>query len=122
MSPSDPDQSALLKEVLDTLRVLQENQTRLASNVDAIVGCVNILAGIKEVQDAASTDGQEKKEHISTAKSTIHETHDHADVTEPHIPESPSIVATDLSHDGKDTTVPVSQLKKSSVTSRIILT
>jgi len=121
MSSSNPDQSALLKEVLDALRVLQENQTRLASNVDAIVGRVNILAGIKEVQDAASTDGQEKKEHISTAKSTIHETHDHADATEPHIPESPSIVATDLSHDGKDRTVPVSQLK-SSVTSRIILT
>ena len=111
-----------MKEVLDALRVLQENQTRLASNVDAITGRVNILAGIKEVQDAASTNRQETTEHVMPAKSHIHDSHDLVDVAESHIPESPSIVATDLSHDGKDTPVLTSHLKKTSVTSRIILT
>lgn len=111
-----------MKEILDTLRALQENQTRLASNVDAITGRVNILAGIKEVQDAASADRQENKGAITAAKSNIQESHHHIDVAESHIPESPSIVATDLSHDGKDAVVPALHSKKPSATSRIILT
>ncbi len=122
MSSSNLDQTALMKEVLDALRVLQENQTRLASNVDAITGRVNILAGIKEVHDAASTDHHQNRKHFSAAQSNTHESHDHVDVTESHIPESPSIVATDLTHDGKDTLVSASHLKKPNVTSRIILT
>jgi hypothetical protein len=122
MSSSNLDQIALMREILDALRVLQENQTRLASNVDAITGRVNILAGIKEVQDAASTDHQQNRGPIPATKSQIDESHDHVDVTEPRIPESPSIVATDLTHDSKDTPVSASHLKKPSVTSRIILT
>jgi len=111
-----------MKEVLGTLRVLQENQTRLASNVDAITGRVNILAGIKEVQDAASTDQRQNKEQLLQAKSHTEESHDHVDITESHIPESPSIVATDLTHDSKDAPVSASHLKKPPITSRIILT
>jgi hypothetical protein len=122
MSSSNLDQTALMKEVLDALRVLQENQTRLASNVDAITGRVNILAGIKEVQDAASTDQRQNKGQHSQAKLHSEESHDHVDITESHIPESPSIVATDLTHDSKNTLVPVSHLKQPAVTSRIILT
>ena len=122
MSSSNLDQTTLMKEILDTLKVLQENQTRLASNVDAITGRVNILAGIKEVQDAASTDQRQNKGQLSQAKSHTEESHDHVDVTESHIPESPSIVATDLTHDSKDTPVSSSHLKKPTVTSRIILT
>jgi hypothetical protein len=122
MSSSNLDQTALMKEVLDALRVLQENQTRLASNVDAITGRVNILAGIKEVQDAASINQRHNKGQNSAAKSHTEESNDHADVTESHIPESPSIVAADLTHDSKDTAVSASHLKKPTVTSRIILT
>jgi hypothetical protein len=122
MSSSNLDQTALMKEVLDALRVLQENQTRLASNVDAITGRVNILAGIKEVQDAASTDQRQNKGQLSQTKSHAEESHDHVDVTESHIPESPSIVAADLAHDSKNTPVSASHIKSPTVTSRIILT
>lgn len=111
-----------MKEVLDALRALQENQTRLASNVDAITGRVNILAGIKEIQDAASTAQQQHKAQSPAAKPHTDESHDPVDSSEAHIPESPSIVATDLAHDSKGTPVSTSHSKKPSVTSRIILT
>lgn len=122
MSTTDTEQAFLMKDILEVLKTLQVNQTRLASNVDAITGRVNILAGIKEVQEAAATDeGAARKAPLSKANS--HESHDHADVPEPQIPESPSINPTEPIPDGRSTSlVSVVHSQKPSVTSRIILT
>ncbi len=121
MTSTVPDQNSLMKEVLETLKLLQINQTRLASNVDAITGRVNILAGIKEVHDVASIDEQRVIKEPQV-KSDTHETHDHANAVESPIPQSPSIVPTDSTQDGGSSALSVSSPKKHSVTSRIILT
>jgi hypothetical protein len=122
MSSSGLDQSVLMKEVLGTLRVLQASQVHLAANVDAITGRVNILAGIKEVQDAASAGEERNPELTSLPRSGNHDSHDHVDTQEMQIPESPSINPTDPNHDGRSAPLSLSYSKKPSGTSRIILT
>ncbi|KAF8865753.1 GTP cyclohydrolase-like protein II [Acephala macrosclerotiorum] len=107
------DQNAILKEVLEAVRTLQLNQEQLASNVDAISGRVNVLAGMKEVRDVAST---EKKEETPVKKIEQTQINDDAhDV----VPQSPSLPATQL--EGSVSSA-VSHARKPSVTSRIILT
>jgi len=44
----------MMKEILDALKNLEMNQVQLASNVDAITGRMNVLAGMKEVRDVAA--------------------------------------------------------------------
>ncbi|RAL60185.1 hypothetical protein DID88_000807 [Monilinia fructigena] len=44
---SSPDQTALMQEILNSIKNLQLNQAQLASNVDAITGRVNVLAVMK---------------------------------------------------------------------------
>ena len=51
---SNPDVSALLGEILSGLKALQQDNASLSSQVDAINGRVNMLAGIKQVQDTAA--------------------------------------------------------------------
>lgn len=51
---SNPDVSALLGEILSGLKTLQQDNAQLSSQVDAINGRVNMLAGIKQVQDTAN--------------------------------------------------------------------
>lgn len=120
---SPTDQSAILKEVLEAVRTLQLNQVQLASNVDAISGRVNVLAGMKEVRDVAS-DHQEKREETSTPvkkiepnNQTVDDVHHNDDV----VPQSPSLPATQIEGSGGAVTS-VSHARKPSVTSRIILT
>lgn len=112
MASSTPDQSALLKEVLEAVKALQLNQVQLASNVDAISGRVNVLAGMKEVRDVAAETPVKKVEPRSSAE-------EHDDV----VPESPSLLATQIEGDGRSTPSLISHAKKPSTgTSRIILT
>ncbi len=116
MASAPVDQSALLKEVLETLKSLQINQTALASDVDAIAGRVNVLAGMKEVRDVAveaspSTTPVKKIEPITSTDDSHHD-----DV----VPQSPSLPAT--SFDGEAGGNQVTHARKPSVTSRIILT
>lgn len=123
MSVTNNEQTILLKDILEALRTLQVNQTRLASNIDAITGRVNILAGIKEVQDASDTDEGRAARKNPTSQVNSHESHDHVDMPEPQIPESPSINPTDPTPDGQGTSsISVVHSQKPSVTSRIILT
>lgn len=103
------DQSEILKEVLEALKALQVNQTLLASNVDAISGRVNVLAGMKEVQDIAASQTQARpqtpvKKALANGEAELPP---HDDV----VPQSPSIPATQLE-----------AVAKPNVTSRIILT
>lgn len=118
MASSEMDQTALLKQVLDALKVLQVNQFQLVSNVDAINGRVNILAGIKEVEAVAgtSTDGASSPPLVAAVDK--HESHDHADV-----PKSPSVTAADVERAGTPSSaVVLSNNRSSSATTRIILT
>lgn len=114
MASSPTDQTALMKEVLEALKTLQMNQVQLASNVDAISGRVNVLAGMKEVRDAAESDSNKVPKKIETIPS-VDESQHH---DETRIPESPSLPATQLQGEGA-----LSHARKPSVsTSRIILT
>jgi hypothetical protein len=120
MSSTPPDQTALMKEVLDALKNLQMNQVQLASNVDAITGRVNVLAGMKEVRDVAadaSSAASSKSTEVAPSTPTVSAAtlvHDEA------IPNSPSLPA-DQVKEGEPSTEVV-HAPKSSVTSRIILT
>jgi hypothetical protein len=115
MASSTPDQSALLKEVLEAVKALQLNQVQLTSNVDAISGRVNVLAGMKEVRDVAAETPVKKVEPRSSAEEHLQ----HDDV----VPESPSLPATQIEGDGRSTPSLISHAKKPSAgTSRIILT
>jgi hypothetical protein len=118
MASSTPDQSALLKEVLEALKALQLNQVQLASNVDAISGRVNVLAGMKEVRDVAAESPPTPVKKIGPRSSG--EEHVHHD---DNVPESPSLPATQVEGDGTSTPSSISHAKKPSTgTSRIILT
>jgi hypothetical protein len=121
MSSSPPEQTAVLKEILEALKALQMNQVSLASNVDAISGRVNVLAGMKEVHDVASTHASSSRSVLPMKNDLVSpidesETHD-----EPKIPESPSLSPTHP--DNESIATSVSHVRKSSTgTSRIILT
>jgi hypothetical protein len=116
MSSTPPDQAAMMKDILDALKVLQMNQVQLASNVDAISGRVNVLAGMKEVREVAlppaALSVPPKK-----AESSIEPDHN-----EHSVPESPSLPATALDAEGSPSSVSAHARKTSTGTSRIILT
>ena len=123
MSSATADDGLTMKEILDSLKTLQLNQAHLAGVVDAISGRVNVLAGMKEVREAAS------QEPVATSDKPAPEAHPHPHphVEEPHpqedLPESPSLPVTQLGQaDGNTTSDQVAPAKKQSVTSRIILT
>jgi hypothetical protein len=121
MASAPTDQSAILKEVLDTLKSLQINQTALASHVDAIAGRVNVLAGMKEVRDVAlaadSSSVNQNESNEAAAVAPLDDSHHDHDV----VPPSPSLPATAFQVDGAGSQQ-ISHARKPSVTSRIILT
>ena len=111
-SSTPPDQAAMMKEILESLKALQMNQVQLASNVDAISGRVNVLAGMKEVREvaSASTSSQppKKAEPSEDAENSA--------------PESPSLPPTVLDGEGSPSQNVGHARKTSTGTSRIILT
>jgi len=74
-----------MKEVLEALKTLQLSQAQLASNVDAISGRVNVLAGMKEVRDVAGAESSTAPRKEVDSISSIEESQ------EIKIPESPSL-------------------------------
>lgn len=116
MAEPAADQTALMKDVLEALKVLTANQTHLAANVDAINGRVNILAGIKEVEHAATASSSSQQVPPSTTA--------HIDNKEDHdagVPESPTVAAAEGDHANMPSTVSPSS-PNYAPTSRIILT
>ncbi|PBP20260.1 GTP cyclohydrolase II [Diplocarpon rosae] len=112
---SSPDPSALLQEVLATVKALQHNQTLLASNVDAITGRVNVLAGMKQVREVAeSSSGPVSVKQ--PPQELVNEEDSHPD--DDHVPQSPSLPAAQLEASSLD----LSHARKPGATSRIILT
>ncbi|OBT65982.1 hypothetical protein VE03_03158 [Pseudogymnoascus sp. 23342-1-I1] len=116
MAAPAADQTALMKDVLEALKVLTANQTQLAANVDAINGRVNILAGIKEVEHAATASSSSQEVPSSTTT--------HIDNKEDHdvgVPESPTVAEAEADHANMPSTAsPASP--HHTPTSRIILT
>lgn len=118
MTAPSVEQTALMKEVLGALKVLTANQTQLTSNVDAINGRLNILAGIKQVEDAATTTSS-TQQGLSSAITHLdkEEIQNNAEV-----PESPSVAVAEID----DSTIPsatlLSNKRNTPTTSRIILT
>ncbi|KAJ8064509.1 hypothetical protein OCU04_006841 [Sclerotinia nivalis] len=113
MSSPPPDQTALMQEILNSIKNLQLNQSQLASNVDAITGRVNVLAGMKEVRDVASTDSATISKPSEPLASSDESPSKDADV-----PKSPTISAAKP----EETPIPSYPQKASTGTSRIILT
>jgi hypothetical protein len=111
------DQTALMKDVLEALKVLTANQTQLAANVDAINGRVNILAGIKEVEHAATASTSSKNEPSASTTAHIDSKDDH----DAGVPESPTVAAAEVDHATMPSTASPSNTHHTP-TSRIILT
>ena len=119
MTTPAPDQTDLVREVLEAVKKLQISQERLAAHVDAISGRVNVLAGMKEVRDVA-VDSESK----SVGKDEPSTKADELPISEEAVPPSPSLPA-QLGGDGSLNSISTS--RKASVgatggTSRIILT
>lgn len=110
------DQAAMMKDILEALKTLQMNQVQLASNVDAISGRVNVLAGMKEVREVALPPPNIPLQKIEPTEELHHDEHK--------VPESPSLPAAAV--DGSGSPSHISSLghakKASTGTSRIILT
>ena len=120
MSTSPPDQTAMMKEVLEALKTLQVNQVQLASNVDAISGRVNVLAGMKEVRDiAADPSTSVSSQQAKVPNTPVAAAVDHEEAV---VPSSPSSLLPVDHIEGSKASTEVSDARKPSVTSRIILT
>lgn len=117
MATAPSDQTAVLKEVLETLKSLQMNQTQLAAHVDAISGRVNVLAGLKEVHDVAAVASDAPVNTIEPNAIIVHDSQPDQDV----VPPSPSLPATAFQVDGASSQQ-LAHARKPSITSRIILT
>ncbi len=113
-----PDQAAILKDLLDAVRSLQLNQVELSSAVDAISGRVNVLAGMKEVRDAAIDSSPTPPVKKAVPEPIQSEDARHDDVV---VPQSPSLPASQLGS-SPSAPSPLSHVRKQSVTSKIILT
>lgn len=115
-SSTPPDQATMMKDILEALKSLQMNQVQLASNVDAISGRVNVLAGMKEIREVALPPAA-----LSPPPKRA-ETNEEANHDEHSVPQSPSIPATALDGEGSSSQVSSHSRKTSTGTSRIILT
>jgi hypothetical protein len=54
MATSSTSPDALLKEILESMNALRKENSQLATAIDTINGRVNMLAGVKAVQDEAA--------------------------------------------------------------------
>ncbi|ESZ99449.1 GTP cyclohydrolase II [Sclerotinia borealis F-4128] len=118
MSSPPPDQTALMQEILNSIKNLQLNQVQLASNVDAITGRINVLAGMKEVRDVASTDPATNSKPSETPESSGESSSKDEAFKDVDVPQSPTISAAKP----EETPIPSYPQKASTGTSRIILT
>ena len=72
MSTESSTDNAVLKEILEGLKAMRQENSQLASAIDKINGRVNVLAGVKQVKDEAATDavnGTLNKEKAKEAES-----------------------------------------------------
>ena len=119
-----PNQSELLAQIMSTLQSIQRDYRHLPAAVDRIQGQVNVLAGIKQVRDAANTQ-QVLVNSIAPIPLPIPSGRGSSGAVQDHTghPESPRTSESISQHDAP---VPVlsfpSRPKQSIIASRIILT
>lgn len=78
------DQEVALKQILEAVKSLKQDQNQLASSVDAINGRVNVLAGVKKALDNGAASEPEAVVPLEEAKQ------------ENHVAQSPSLTASIL--------------------------
>lgn len=100
-------ESAVLLEILAGLKSIQQENSHLAAAIDAINGRVNILAGVKQMQDGITVDASAEKKAAEPEPPSS--SGGNAAVT---TPPNPEVLASPLADAGR----------RSSTTSKIILT
>lgn len=102
--------SAVLHEILASLKSLQQENAALVAAVDTINGRVNVLAGVKQTKDGIEVDSELAKAKQLPSQITP--------IT------SPSLLPADLSSspNGHSSMSPPPAGRKSSIASKIILT
>ncbi|KAF1998866.1 GTP cyclohydrolase-like protein II [Amniculicola lignicola CBS 123094] len=74
---AESSNDALLKELLESMKALRTENAQLAASVDTINGRVNMLAGVKQLQDEAAAKSssaipkEEEKAHKSESDKTV---------------------------------------------------
>ena len=109
---SSTDQTALLQELLGAIKTLQLNQSQLASNVDSINGRINVLAGVKEINQNANVNGTSAPASVPKPDTGSSSPPQHEN-----IPDSPSLPVAQIS-----TTSAHVRKTSTAGTSRIVLT
>ena len=102
-------ESVILQEILASLKTIQRENSQLAAAVDAINGRVNILAGVKQMQDGTATDAFANKETVKNQSSAALDSDRPAPVEASSTQEAPVSSIPDVA-------------RRSSTTSKIILT
>lgn len=105
--PTSNGDASVLQDILASLRSLQQENAQLAATVDAISGRVNVLAGVKQTQDGIPIDSSRLHDNLRPRPQP-------ATLPPPAIGNfSPNLTAT---------SPPPDPGRRSSVTSKIILT
>ena len=116
-SEMSSDQLALLNQIHITLQSIQQDYRHLSAAVETITGRVNILAGVKQVQDIAQDRNRVSNgnvEHMPQGKQGPE-----TSKSRQHVPASPTLPASESVHEELPDPLPA---RRSSTTSRIILT
>jgi hypothetical protein len=87
--PSANGESAMLLEILASLKSIQQNNAQLAAAVDAINGRVNILAGVKQMQDGAVVDASADQQRVVQQPIPTPNVTQDKSTTPPELPVSP---------------------------------
>ena len=116
-SETRSDQLALLTQIQTTLQVIQQDYRQLSAAVETINGRVNVLAGVKQVQDVSQDQGRVSNGdtgYIPQAGQGPEMSKSPANV-----PVSPSLSAMESLHEDHQNSLPP---RRSIATARIILT
>ncbi len=116
------DQSELLNEVLSTLKAMKQDHQKLSATVETISGRVNILAGVKQVQELAESQTGTADCAVKIGKTTQPKQSLDDSKAPMAIPASPSLSVVDSNHESQHASSSLSTPRRSISTSRIILT
>ena len=111
------DQLTLLNQIYTTLQSIQQDYRHLSAAVETITGRVNILAGVKQVQDGAQD--QNPVSNGSSGYLPLHDEGQETSKTPTQVLVSPNLIVSESVHKEHPDPLPA---RISNTTSRIILT
>lgn len=111
------DQLSLLNQIYTTLQSIQQDYRHLSAAVETITGRVNILAGVKQVQEIAQDQHRMSNGNAGYIPQGMREPETVKSPT--HVPASPNLPASESVHGEHPDPLPA---RRSITTSRIILT